>query len=196
MIDTVYDIFSRAGHILTIIFLLSCWAWYLAVKKFLWLREQEAGEAALLEKKSQTSGAAKDCFFLKLTEDLAAAKNTSSGELIAMERSLLLQKTAQKNLATINTCTTLAPLLGLLGTVAGMIKTFTIIQLFGGANPALMADGISEALLTTQGGLIVAFPLVIAHSWLKGRADRLCKVFSFYCIKMRGEHVQAYSQKK
>jgi len=57
-----------------------------------------------------------------------------------------------------------APLLGLLGTVTGMIATFQSIQLFGTGDPKMMAGGISEALVTTMLGLIVAVPLVLLHS--------------------------------
>jgi biopolymer transport protein ExbB len=64
-----------------------------------------------------------------------------------------------------------APLLGLLGTVTGIIQTFGVIRAFGNANPNLMAGGISEALITTVAGLSIAIPLIIAHSLLRGRAD-------------------------
>jgi hypothetical protein len=60
-----------------------------------------------------------------------------------------------------------APLLGLLGTVIGMVHTFETIERFGFGNPMLLADGISEALLTTQAGLLVAFPLLLANTYLK-----------------------------
>ncbi|QNN20724.1 DUF3450 family protein [Planctomycetales bacterium ZRK34] len=66
-----------------------------------------------------------------------------------------------------------APLLGLLGTVTGIIQTFGVIRAFGNANPSLMAGGISEALITTAAGLIIAIPILIAHSLLRGRADRI-----------------------
>jgi biopolymer transport protein ExbB/TolQ len=56
-----------------------------------------------------------------------------------------------------------APLLGLLGTVTGMVQTFKVITIFGNQNPMLMADGISEALITTQSGLIIAFPLLLLN---------------------------------
>jgi biopolymer transport protein ExbB len=62
-------------------------------------------------------------------------------------------------------------MLGLLGTVSGMVHTFETIQLFGFGNPVLMADGISEALLTTQAGLLVAFPLMLAYNYLAGRVE-------------------------
>lgn len=54
-----------------------------------------------------------------------------------------------------------APLLGLLGTVTGMVSTFDVITLYGNSNPVLLADGISEALITTQSGLLIAFPMLL-----------------------------------
>jgi biopolymer transport protein ExbB/TolQ len=56
-----------------------------------------------------------------------------------------------------------APLFGLLGTVTGMVRTFKVITLYGNQNPVLMADGISEALITTQSGLIIAFPILLLN---------------------------------
>lgn len=66
-----------------------------------------------------------------------------------------------------------APLLGLLGTVTGIIRTFGVIRAFGNANPTLMAGGISEALVTTATGLVIAVPILIVHSLLRGRSDRI-----------------------
>lgn len=57
----------------------------------------------------------------------------------------------------------IAPLLGLLGTVTGMMQTFRVITVYGNQNPVLMADGISEALITTQCGLIIAFPIMLLN---------------------------------
>lgn len=66
-----------------------------------------------------------------------------------------------------------APLLGLLGTVTGMILTFQQITLFGTGDPKLMADGISQALVTTVEGLVVAIPMVLLHSWLAGKSKSM-----------------------
>jgi len=63
-----------------------------------------------------------------------------------------------------------APLLGLLGTVTGMITTFQMITLFGTGDPKMMASGISEALVTTMLGLTFAIPLVLLHSWVSSMA--------------------------
>jgi Biopolymer transport proteins len=62
-----------------------------------------------------------------------------------------------------------APLLGLLGTVTGMVQTFKVITVYGNQNPILMADGISEALITTQSGLVIAFPLLLLNHRLAER---------------------------
>lgn len=69
-----------------------------------------------------------------------------------------------------------APLLGLLGTVTGMIATFQAITLFGTGDPKLMAGGISQALVTTVLGLAVAIPLVLLHSVVASRSKALIEV--------------------
>ncbi|WP_348672177.1 MotA/TolQ/ExbB proton channel family protein, partial [uncultured Abyssibacter sp.] len=69
-----------------------------------------------------------------------------------------------------------APLMGLLGTVTGMIATFQAITLFGTGDPKLMADGISQALVTTVLGLVVAIPLLFLHSLLSARSRSLIRV--------------------
>jgi biopolymer transport protein ExbB len=67
----------------------------------------------------------------------------------------------------------IAPLLGLLGTVIGMIKAFVVIQQMGGkVNAAVLAGGIWEAMLTTAFGLTVALPTMVAHSYLVARIDK------------------------
>lgn len=73
----------------------------------------------------------------------------------------------------INAVAIVSPLLGLLGTVAGIIKTFDVIVQFGTGNPKMMAGGISEALVTTELGLIVAIPAYILGTLLVGWADSI-----------------------
>lgn len=85
-----------------------------------------------------------------------------------------------------------APLLGLLGTVVGMIKTFQSITLFGTGDPKLMADGISQALVTTVEGLIVAIPMVFMHAIVSGKSRALIEILeeqSAGMIARRAEQV-------
>jgi biopolymer transport protein ExbB len=82
----------------------------------------------------------------------------------------------QRGLATIAILAAVAPLLGLLGTVTGMIQTFQSITLFGTGDPKLMSGGISLALVTTQQGLAVAIPILLLHGLLSGRANRIIQI--------------------
>jgi biopolymer transport protein ExbB len=76
-------------------------------------------------------------------------------------------------LPTLAVLATAAPLLGLLGTVAGMIETFQSMTLFGAGDPKLVAGGISLALVATELGLLVAIPILLLHSLLHGMSNKL-----------------------
>jgi biopolymer transport protein ExbB len=82
----------------------------------------------------------------------------------------------QRYLWIVQTVSIVAPLLGLLGTVTGMIKTFQAITLYGAGDPKIMAGGISEALVTTMLGLIIAIPLVMLYALLATRSRRITDV--------------------
>lgn len=82
----------------------------------------------------------------------------------------------ERGISTIKVISALAPLLGLLGTVTGMILTFQAITLFGTGDPKLMAGGISQALVTTVQGLVVAIPMVLLYSVCAGRAKAVIEV--------------------
>lgn len=66
----------------------------------------------------------------------------------------------------------IAPMLGLLGTVTGMIRAFVNISKFGSGDAAIVADGIAEALLTTACGLIIAIPTIVVHNYLNRRLEK------------------------
>ncbi len=90
----------------------------------------------------------------------------------------ILRETAplESGLSFIKVLYVVAPLLGLLGTVVGMIATFQMITLFGTGDPRMMAGGISTALVTTVLGLVVAIPLTLFHSFLQGKSKSLIQV--------------------
>jgi len=79
----------------------------------------------------------------------------------------------ERYLNVLGTISSVAPLLGLLGTVIGMIKVFTAIMLQGTGNAAVLAGGISEALITTAAGLSVAIPALVCHRFFERRIDSL-----------------------
>lgn len=77
----------------------------------------------------------------------------------------------EKYLPTLQVLAAVAPLLGLLGTVTGMINTFQVITIFGTGDPKLMSGGISEALVTTMLGLMVAIPIILLHAYFSRKVD-------------------------
>ncbi len=79
----------------------------------------------------------------------------------------------ERYLTTLGTIASITPLLGLLGTVIGMIKVFTAITAQGVGNPAVLANGISEALITTAAGLSVAIPSVFFYRFFRGKVNAL-----------------------
>ena len=79
----------------------------------------------------------------------------------------------ERYLNTLGTIAAISPLLGLLGTVIGMVKVFAAITTNGVGDPSVLAGGISEALITTAAGLSVAIPALIGYRYLRGRIDAL-----------------------
>jgi biopolymer transport protein ExbB len=81
--------------------------------------------------------------------------------------------TLERGVGILSTVANVVTLLGLLGTVSGIIKTFHVVALVGLGNPAPLATGIAEALVATGGGLCVAIPALVAHRILRERAENL-----------------------
>lgn len=100
-----------------------------------------------------------------LSREMVRESIEESGRFVAHE--------LERFINALGTISTIAPLLGLLGTVIGMIKVFTTITAVGVGDPATLAGGISEALITTAAGLSVAIPTVIFHRYLKRKIDEL-----------------------
>jgi biopolymer transport protein ExbB len=87
-------------------------------------------------------------------------------------------------LTTLGSIAAISPLLGLLGTVLGMIKMFAAVNLHGAGNPQELAGGIGQALITTAAGLCVAIPAVLCHRLLHGKVDSLVIDMEQEAIKM------------
>jgi len=76
------------------------------------------------------------------------------------------------NLRVLGAVANITPMMGLLGTVIGMIKAFNVISLSGTGNPGLVASGISEALITTAAGMLVGIPALVLYHYFRGKIDR------------------------
>jgi biopolymer transport protein ExbB len=90
----------------------------------------------------------------------------------------------ERYLNTLGTIASISPLLGLLGTVIGMIKVFSVIVTAGVGDPGVLAGGISEALITTAAGLSVAIPSLMFHRYFSGLIDKLVIGMEEQALKM------------
>jgi biopolymer transport protein ExbB len=98
----------------------------------------------------------------------------------------------ERFIGTLGTIASVSPLLGLLGTVVGMIRTFNAIQTEGVGDPAALGGGIAEALITTAAGLTVAIPALLGYKYLRGRVENLVVQMEKESIKL----VQAMEQQQ
>jgi biopolymer transport protein ExbB len=90
----------------------------------------------------------------------------------------------ERYLNTLGTIAAITPLLGLLGTVIGMIKVFSVITAQGVGNPTVLSGGISEALITTAAGLSIGIPSLMFHRYLRGRVEELVVSMEAEAIKL------------
>lgn len=102
----------------------------------------------------------------------------------AIEEAILSELPPLKRfLSAIGVMGSISPLLGLLGTVSGMISTFNVITRFGSGDPKLLSGGISEALITTEVGLAIAIPVLLLHNHLSNRVEEITSKLEEGCAK-------------
>ena len=114
--------------------------------------------------------------------------DTETMELKLSEAALKEMPSLTKGLLFIKVVAAVAPLMGLLGTVTGMIKTFQVITLYGAGDPKMMAGGISQALMTTVLGLCVAIPMVLLHTVVSGQSRKIVNILQSQSAGLVAQH--------
>ncbi len=178
--------FNKGGIIMYPILFCSIIALAIILERLVALKYKKVINDNLLDRvrKNWLDGNIKEAIAVCNREELAMSRILKSGlmrsnyGLIEIERAIEgsgAHESAQltANLRGLGVVSTIAPMLGLLGTVTGMISAFNVISTSGTGNPSLVASGISEALITTAAGLFVGIPSLAAYHYLKGKADRL-----------------------
>lgn len=194
---TLRERVDQGGVVGYIILALGALALVVAVLRFVWLTlvgMQVAMQKRSPDKPSRRNplGRVLQVYYDNPTADIETLE-LKLGEAVLRETPRLQRwNTLLKVIAVV------APLLGLLGTVVGMIITFQAITLFGTGDPKLMAGGISTALVTTVLGLVVAIPTVLLHALVAGRSKRLIQVLEEQAagmIAQRAEEQHAGAEK-
>ncbi len=171
---------NQGGFVGYIILLILIAGLAMGVMQFLFLRN----ESQTIDNELNSKNYSDDSTLGKLNNIYSKYKGDTPEELEAQLEDVLA-KTApalEKNLSIIKLLAAVAPLLGLLGTVIGMIETFQAITLFGTGDPKLMAGGISQALVTTMLGLIAAVPLLFVHNILDSRSRAISQIYEEQAI--------------
>ncbi|MGD9124679.1 MAG: MotA/TolQ/ExbB proton channel family protein [Desulfarculaceae bacterium] len=177
-LDSLWRFIVAGGPVMFPLIVLSLWMWGLVLVKMLWLlriAREEVRLADLLECLDKGSeppwtwapaGWAVEQF-------LTLRSHEPETDLLYWNASVLRQiPLLWRHLTTLLMLSGVAPLLGLLGTVAGMISTFEVIGQFGTGNAQALAAGISEALITTETGLLIAVPGLFASYMMRRRIRR------------------------
>ena len=154
-LDGISNLFDKGGGTLWAILFASILLWILIIERY-WAHWKQLPDFrnTLLQEWRDCKGSIGDFMAFRRIQALV-------GEM---------QAEASKNIGALHALTTILPLLGLLGTVSGMIKVFDVITVFGTGNTRGMASGISEALVTTMAGLFTALSGVYFVSDLENRA--------------------------
>lgn len=126
---------------------------------------------------------------------MIAYNNSKGGDLETLQMRLddaVLKELPklESGLNVVKVLAAVAPLMGLLGTVIGMIVTFQAITLFGTGDPKLMAGGISQALVTTVQGLIAAIPLLLLHAFASGASRRVSQILEEQSVSLVAESAE------
>jgi biopolymer transport protein ExbB len=182
MFHLFFSTFQKGGYLMWCILFTSLVIWYIGVGKLFYLKKFSRTRERLgdyLDRAIQ--GGPNDGFNTgtsqadRLINDIAGSKdlNVERGHDLFREFLIAMVPELNRGITTMAAWIAAAPLLGLLGTVVGMIQTFKVITLFGIGNPTLTAEGISVALLTTQAGLTVAFPGMLFQNYLSNTTNTL-----------------------
>ena len=178
----IVDWIEKGGFLIYPLFLLLIWGIYIIIVKSANLRQNaiirpavvERIEQLLLEKKIPEATAYCKQNPIPMTRVLLAGiinYEKSKGELkeILEEAGRQELPVIRKHITALGTIASLSPLLGLLGTVVGMISVFTILSQGENINASMLAGGISEALITTAGGLLIAMPTLAFYNYFNNR---------------------------
>lgn len=155
----IVEYITQGGPIMYLLLAFNIAGFAIMISKFFLLsKESSSIEASALELSKKITKSDKDTVTLL--------------ELAKQELNLYIGQ-LEKGLNTVRIIATISPLLGLLGTVLGVLVAFRVMSETGLNNPASFAQGISMALLTTVGGMMVAIPHYIGHSYLMGVLDSI-----------------------
>jgi biopolymer transport protein ExbB len=155
-LETIRDFIELGGPVLRVIGIVTLFMWMLIIERLVYLR---TGHKRLVRKAHN--------YWDERTDYSSWKAHQIRARLISQ-----VSANAERNLALIKTCVALCHLLGLLGTVTGMIEVFEVMAISGSGNPRSMASGVSKATVPTMAGMVAALSGVAMSAYLENKARR------------------------
>ena len=155
-LETIRDFMELGGDVLFVIGFLTLFMWTLIVERLFYLRTGHKRLAARTMQLWESRGEHKSWNAHQIRDRIISQVSAN----------------AERNMALIKTCVALCPLLGLLGTVTGMIEVFEVMAISGSGNPRSMASGVSKATVPTMAGMVAALSGVAMSAFLENKARR------------------------
>jgi biopolymer transport protein ExbB len=155
-LETIRDFIELGGPVLRVIGLVTLFMWMLIIERLVYMR---TGHKKLVRKAHNIW-------------DMRTDYSSWQAHQIRNRIISQVSANAERNLALIKTCVALCPLLGLLGTVTGMIEVFEVMAISGSGNPRSMASGVSKATVPTMAGMVAALSGVAMTAYLETKARR------------------------
>lgn len=180
-----WSFLDSGGGVMWPLLAISVWMWWLILLKvldFMAWRGQERSVQELLASENAEIGSPWQRNIVFLTWNLDRDGDNFDEQELVDRLTRPTARKIEKHIETILVLSKAAPLLGLLGTVCGMISTFEVISVFGTGEAKSLAGGISEALITTQTGLLVAVPGLVMGSLLQKRAEVIKARMQRFCL--------------
>jgi biopolymer transport protein ExbB len=186
---------QMGGWVMYPLIITCLWMWFLIGKKAVDIHAITKGDRPFIELQDDIGKPdIKAGIWQKYIIDGYLAQRTGDRDLdenIIESHRLHLEMMVTNHTGTIGLLSSVAPLLGLLGTVSGMITTFYVIAEHGTGNARALASGISEALITTQTGLVVAVPGLFLTSLLLRRSNELLERMHRFCLRLSRTNLDA-----
>jgi len=164
----------------------------LLIALFRWVGLSTAGRKVSAQLKSDSANTDNPLGRVLAAYESNRNADTETIELKLSEAALKEMPGLTKGLLFIKVISVVAPLMGLLGTVTGMIKTFQVITLYGAGDPKMMAGGISQALMTTVLGLVVAIPMVLIHTLVSGQSRKIVNIINSQSAGIVAQHSEKH----
>jgi biopolymer transport protein ExbB len=165
-LETIRDFLELGGNVLFVIGALTLFMWILIIERLLYFR---VGHKKMILAAQEIWGQRPD--------HQSWSAHQVRARLISM-----VARNMDRNIALIQTCVALCPLLGLLGTVTGMVEVFEVMAISGSGNPRSMASGVSKATIPTMSGMVAALSGIAMSTYLQRKAGREKELLSDHLV--------------